>query len=547
MICYLFPDPIYLFYSSDVPSLLYYAYVPITLITIFIGFYVFFNGKHLLLNRLFLAISFLLASWTMSTLILWTNIHSNFMLFVWSFAGLILSLLAIFCIYFIYVFFEKKDIPVWLKIVFIILLAPVLFLTPTSFNLHGFNITNCDAFEFWGITFKLYYTFLNMLAIFSILFMMIRKYKSALSEFKRQILLMGVGIELFLLLFFSITSLIYYLTEIGILLDSRLEMYGVIGIAILMVCISILIVRFKIFNIKLIATQALIWGLVVLIGSQFFFIKVTTNFILNGITFVISIVLGYFLIKSVKKEVEQREELNKLNINLQDLLKQRESLVHLITHKVKGSFTRSKYIFAGMLDGMFGEINDEIKKRAQQGIESDNGGIETVDLVLNAANLQKGIVKYEMKPLNFKELVEKVISDKKILVETRGLKLEKNIGEDLFNLNGDAFWLKEVVNNLIENAIRYTKEGKIEVGLSKKEDKILFYVKDTGIGITEEDKKNLFTEGGRGKDSVKVNVDSTGYGLYSVRLIVDAHKGRVWMEPNGESSGSIFYVELNQA
>jgi signal transduction histidine kinase len=257
------------------------------------------------------------------------------------------------------------------------------------------------------------------------------------------------------------------------------------------------------------------------------------------------VALGYALIKSVKKEVKQREELAKLNINLQDLLKQRESLVHLVTHKVKGSFTRSKYIFAGMLDGMFGEINDEIKKRAEQGLESDNMGIETVDLVLNASNLEKGTVKYEMKTLNLKELVEKTVSEKTISAEAKGLKLGSEIKEDVYNVSGDPLWLKEVVNNLVENSIKYTKQGNITAGLLKKDNKVLLYVKDTGVGITDEDKKNLFTEGGRGKDSVKINVDSTGYGLYSVKMILDAHKGRVWVESNKDGVGSTFWVELD--
>ena len=113
---------------------------------------------------------------------------------------------------------------------------------------------------------------------------------------------------------------------------------------------------------------------------------------------------------------------------------------------------------------------------------------------------------------------------------------------------GDAFWLKEAINNLIENSIKYTKEGHITVSLENTEgNKVLLGVKDTGIGITEEDKKNLFTEGGRGKDSVKVNVDSTGYGLYSVKLIVEAHGGRVWAESVGPGSGSQFYIELEQS
>ena len=82
------------------------------------------------------------------------------------------------------------------------------------------------------------------------------------------------------------------------------------------------------------------------------------------------------------------------------------------------------------------------------------------------------------------------------------------------------------------------------MGLEKKENKILFSVKDTGVGITDEDKKNLFTEGGRGANSVKVNVDSTGYGLYTVKMVVEAHKGRVWGESEGPGKGSQFYIEL---
>lgn len=550
MICYLFTEPTYFFFSSDVPALLYYAHIPATVLVLFISFFVFWKGREFLLNRLLLAISIFFSLWTLSTLILWTNIHSNFMMFIWSFSGFILGSISIFSIYFMYVFLSKKDVSVRLRILFFALLSPTLFLLPTSLNLKGFDITVCDAFKFEWLPFKIYYSMLGLVAMVWIFVLLIRWYRVSDPIFRRQIVLMGTGIELFLFSFFGIEFLASYFTRIGVLPDSEIEMYGLLGMVIFMIYIIILIVRFSTFNVKLIATQALVWGLIILIGSQFFFIKVPLNMLLNGITFIASIIFGYFLIKSVKKEVEQKEELAKLNIDLNNLLVQRESLVHLVTHKVKGSFTRSKYIFAGMLDGTFGDINDEIKKRAQQGLDSDNGGIDTVDLVLNAANLQKGTVKYDIKNFDFKELVEKVISEKEISIEAKGLKLEKDIkpasvgGENTYNLFGDAFWLKEALSNLIENSIKYTKEGKIIVGLKKENGQVLFYVKDTGIGITDEDKKNLFTEGGRGKDSVKVNVDSTGYGLYSVKLIIETHKGKVWVDSE-IGKGSTFWISLN--
>ena len=244
------------------------------------------------------------------------------------------------------------------------------------------------------------------------------------------------------------------------------------------------------------------------------------------------------------REIKQREELASANVNLTKLLKQRESLVHLVTHKVKGSFTRSKYIFAGILDGTFGDANKEIKEIAQQGLESDNMGIETVDLVLNADNLQKGTVKYDMKSVDLKEIVLKTVEEKKVQAGSRNLTLKTDIKEGIYNISGDAFWLKEAVTNLVQISIKYTKEGEIVVGMENKDGKVLVYVKDNGIGITPEDKKSLFTEGGRGKDSMKVNVDSTGYGLYSVKLIIEEHKGRVWVESEGKDKGSTFFIEL---
>jgi signal transduction histidine kinase len=245
------------------------------------------------------------------------------------------------------------------------------------------------------------------------------------------------------------------------------------------------------------------------------------------------------------KEVDKLNgDLNVANESLKELIKQRESLMHLINHKVKGSFTHSKYVFAGMLDGTFGEINDEVKRRAEQGLEANDIGIKTIDLVLNAANMQKGVIKYDMKKADFKNITETVISEKKVQAEKNGLELSVKIEPGNYEFTGDSFWIKEAVSNLIENSIKYTKAGSILASLENQAGKILLAVKDTGIGISEEDKKNLFTEGGRGKDSVKVNVDSTGYGLYSVKLIVEAHKGRVWAESSGPGQGSQFYIEL---
>jgi signal transduction histidine kinase len=527
----------YFIYSSNIPTLFFYSHIPAIVAALIVGLLVFYKTNKSKVGISLLIISILFSLWSIFDLIIWATNRPDVVLFFWSLQILFEPLIYLICFYLVYLFVKNKDLPFKWKLFGIIFYSPVVFLLSSKYNLIGIDVAFCNAVE--GFIAQ-YYTYITeTVFILSIVFLIGSEYKNIPNVArKKEVTIFGLGVILFLMAFSS-GNIIGSFSE-----NWNLAQIGLMGMPIFLGFLAYLIVKFKTFNIKLFATQALVWILVMLIGSEFFFTQNNINILLIAITLVVSSWLGLFIVRSVKKEIQQREELEKLDIQLEGLLKQRESLVHLVTHKVKGSFTRIKFIFAGMLDGTFGEISSEIKKIAEQGLEFDDGGIQTVDLVLNAANMQNGTIKYENKLLDFKDVVSQTINDKRIVAETKGLKLETEAKEGVYNMMGDAFWLKEAVNNLIENSIKYTREGKIMVKLEKQNDKILLSVKDTGIGITEEDKKNLFTEGGRGKDSVKINIDSTGYGLYTVKLIAEAHKGRVWVESEGAGKGSMFTLEL---
>ena len=530
----------FLIFSDNVfGTLIYYSHILAFILAIVVGLFVFFNNRKILVNRLLFFIMSSFAAWVFFDLILWANEKPDFIMFFWAMILLVEPLIYALSVYFVSVFIEKKDISLKKKIWIFSPLLPIIVLLSTQLTLVGFDLTNCFREPIEGPIATYYIYLIETIYLLWILDFSFRKYRQAGREMKKQVVLITSGVIFFLLSFVS-GNIVGSFTE-----NWTLAQVGLFSMPIFVVFLAYMIVKFKTFNIKLIGTQMLIFALGFLVLGMIFIRTIQNVRIVAVATLLLIAVVGYLLIRGVKREVKQREELARLNLELEDLIKQRENLVHLVTHKVKGSFTRSKYIFAEMLDGTFGEISPEIKKRAEQGLESDNMGIETVDLVLSVANMQKGVVKYDMKEIDLKEIIFKTISEKKITVEAKGLKMETEIKPDTYHVSGDAFWLKEVINNLIENSLKYTKEGTITVGLEKTSGKVKFYVKDTGIGITEEDKKNLFTEGGRGKDSVKVNVDSTGYGLYSVKLIVDAHKGRVWAESEGMGKGSQFYVELD--
>lgn len=530
----------FLIFSDNVfGQLIYYSHLLPLILSLFVGFFVLSRGTRFLNNRLLFIITFLFSIWAFLDLVLWANESPRVIMFSWALILLVETMIYAFSVYFLCVFIEQRDLSIKEKIAIFLPTLPVVLLLPTDFVLVGFDLTNCYREAVEGPIATYYIYFIEILYVLWIVDFSLRRYKDADIIAKKQITLITIGVVLFLSSFVS-ANIVGSLTE-----NWNLAQVGLLSMPIFITFLAYLIVKFKVFNIRVIGAEILVFASGFLVFGMIFIRRIENVRFVALATLVLIAVVGYLLVRGVRKDIQQKEELSKLNIELQNLLKQRESLVHLVTHKVKGSFTRSKYIFAGMLDGTFGEISDDVRKYASQGLESNNMGIETVDLVLNADNLQKGIVKYDMKPFDLKEIALRVVAEKEPSIKAKGLDVATEVGEGDFKMLGDSFWIKEVVNNLMENSIKYTLKGKITLTLESLSGKLRLGIKDTGVGINPDDKKLLFTEGGRGKDSVKINVDSTGYGLYSVKLIADAHKARVWAESEGPGKGSQFYVEFD--
>jgi signal transduction histidine kinase len=545
MLCYLYPEPQLFIFSSELPDLLYYSHIPAAVIALLIGLFVYFNGRGYLLNRLLAVITLCFAFWVFINLVTWTNIHSELVLFAWSFFGPLFGLISIFAIYFVYVFAkEGRDAPLWAKSVFALMLAPVFLLAPTTASLTGLNITGCDAFGYENLWFEIYYHALGVIAILWILVLLFSAYRRAAPVFKKQILLLGIGVEFFLATFFFVGYLSSYLTTLGVLEDSDLELYGLFGMIVFMVYLAILLVRFKTFHVNVIAPQALTVALVIIIGAQFTFIESPVNMILNGIALALTAVVGVILVRSVAREIEQRKRIEQLARDLTKANDQQVTLIHFITHQIKGFVTKSRNIFAMMKEGEFGVMPDTAKPMIEQGFDSDTKGLATIQEILNAANIKSGKVSFTMAPFDLKALIEGIAKDLSANASAKGLALNTELGTEPFMVMGDSVQLVNAYKNLIDNSIKYTPSGSVTLHLEKKDGKALFTISDTGVGITPEDMKNLFTEGGHGKDSAKINVDSTGFGLYIVKSIVEAHKGRVWAESEGAGKGSRFIVEL---
>jgi signal transduction histidine kinase len=449
---------------------------------------------------------------------------------------------------------EGKDISNKIKTIFIILLAPVLVFAPTYLNLTGFNISNCDAFGYEGLIFKFYYILLGVISIVWVPVILLRKYLNSDKLFRKQILLMGIGMEFFLFSFFTITFLASYFAGLGVLEDSRLEMYGVLGMLVFMTFIAVLIVRFKTFKVGLIASQSLLIALVVLIGSMFLVIQSETAKVIAAITLVLVGVIGIILMRSVKQEIRQRQEIERLavklekaNIRLKQLDKLKSEFVSIASHQLRSPITAISGYTSLLREGNYGEVSAKMKEPLERIEQSARMMAMSIEDYLNVSRIESGNMKYNYSDFNLVDEVEHITDDLRAEALKRGLILlfkNKTTGGGI--VNADVGKVQQIVHNLISNSIKYTQKGTITVYMHDdlKAKKIFIDIIDTGVGMSEATLHTIFQKFERGDKANSVNVKGTGLGLYVALKMAEAMKGHVTAYSEGEGKGSRFEIEL---
>lgn len=528
------------FVTHDAPlDLVYYSHFITSAFAIMLGIFVLISNKKNIVNKLFFLITLTFSLWVFIDLITWVSYDSRVYMFFWSFFGILTGLLYLLSVYFFYAFIVNKGINRKKITLFSFLLLPVILFTPTVYNLSSFDEVNCISTE--APLFTNYFHFLGIFSAILILITFIyfyKKNKDLEKQDKIKLVLMFLGIEFFILFFFTATFLDSYLVSLGVTGDYLLGNYGLFAILIFLTSISYLIVRFRAFNIKLLAAQALVWALIILVGAQFLYLNEmpTSSLILTSITLILSAAIGLLVVRSVKKVDHQRELLAEANNNQQ-------SLLHFITHQVKGYMTKTRNIFDAMLAGDYGDLPQKAKEMAHYGFDSETRGVETVQAILKASDLKSGRTEFKKEKTNLSALVAEVIDFRKDIAVGKGIELTFDIEPNIIT-EVDPIHLKEVFKNIISNAIVYTPKGSVHIVLKRDLSKIRFAVIDTGFGLNEEDKEKLFTEGGKGTDSLAINVDSTGYGLFIAKKIVHQHGGTIGAKSEGRDKGSEFFVLL---
>lgn len=533
-------------------GLLSYSHGPTALISLFFGGYILWREKSRVSLTLFIVcISF--ALWCLADLVSWFSfVGSQNVMFAWSLLDLIALMMFFFAYHFLYSFITGKDLPSWQKFIAFVVILPTGVWTFLGKNLSLYDANNCTAIENNEIV-RYPYLVETLFIVASFVLILYSLRKSG-SQKKKEILLAGGGVLTFLIFFFSSTFLVNILsTEDTSSYAYNYEIYGLFGMPILLGFLAFIIVRYKKFNIKAFGAQILVLALIALIGSQFFYAVDGTSIILTSVTLVITGIIGINLIRSVKKEIQAKEKITELastleqtNARLKELDQQKSEFISLASHQIRGPLTSIKGYVSMILEGDFGKITDQLKETMETIYTSTQSLVVLVGDFLDVSRIEQGRMRYDYVDFNLKELVDTVVREITPTVNIEKLQLTFNSDNKKdYMVHADQGKIKQVVLNIIDNAIKYTKEGFIKVSLTRNKNKFLIEIKDSGVGIKPEVLPKLFEKFTRAPDASKTNILGTGLGLYVAKKMVENHQGRIWAESEGEGKGSRFYVELN--
>lgn len=446
-----------------------------------------------------------------------------------------------FCLFFI----GKEKIKFWINVVLPGLFLIICLLIVGS-NLIIGRVVIKDGVR--GLAFgKLYQVYGFAIAFFFAfgLYHLVFSYKESSKEKKVQIKYVLVGT--------IISATLAFITNF-LLFGRGAFQYNWLGPSstlVLVVCIAYAISKHHLFNIKVIATEVLVALVAFVIFIDFLLSEGLLDKLLRGFILVVFLFLGWSLIKSVLQEIERRKKIERMAADLQqayDELKQldeaKSEFIAMASHQLRTPLTVIKGLSDMILEGTYGEPPKKIKETVKDIFDSNERLVRIVNDLLDISKADLGKLELEKEELDFCEIIESVVEELKSQAEEKGLKIRWTKPKDIKKIKADRIKIRQVIFNVVDNAIKYTQEGEINIKLTDENGKLLLAIKDTGEGMTEEEQEKIFESFTRGRAGIDRWVQGTGLGLYLAKRYIELHEGRIWADSDGKGKGSTFFIEI---
>ncbi|MFC2104262.1 tetratricopeptide repeat protein [Bacteroidota bacterium] len=262
----------------------------------------------------------------------------------------------------------------------------------------------------------------------------------------------------------------------------------------------------------------------------------------------------------------QKDELETHRNHLEELVKERTQDLVIAKEKAEESDRLKSAFLANMsheirtpMNSIVGftnllndpELNAEIKKELTSHINSNTDTLlKLIENIIDIAKIEAGQLTVEINECSVNDILDKIIpvyNEKKIALNKGYIDFIVHRLENNITINTDPLRVYQILVNLTDNAFKYTETGKIEIGLDILEDKnnesIKFFVKDTGIGLSKEQKEIIFKRFSKIEDDKKKLYRGAGLGLAISKNLIELLGGEIWVDSE-KDKGSIFYFTI---
>jgi signal transduction histidine kinase len=398
----------------------------------------------------------------------------------------------------------------------------------------------------YGPLFSLYvlHYIVFSVTILTILFYKLRRLKEDIE--KNQVKYILIGLSLALAFGFTTNILLYSLGLYSV------ANFGPLAPLFFFGFVTVAILRHYLFNIKVISAEFFTVFFALFLFISIFTAQTFVQRILNAVVFIGAAIFGIFLIKSVIQEIKHREEAQKLTIELQKtyeelkvLDKAKSEFISMASHQLRTPLSATKGYISMIIEGSYGPLSEKIKEKMENVFQSNERLIKIINDLLNISKIELGKMETEIKPTKIEELIQSCYEEMKMEIEKKKLKfIFEKPKISLPKINIDPLKIRQVILNLIDNAIHYTPKGEIEIKAEKINSSIQISVRDTGEGLTEEERRTIFEGFTRGSAGITHFIEGAGLGLYIAKKYIELHRGKIRVESEGKGRGSTFYVEL---
>ncbi len=226
-----------------------------------------------------------------------------------------------------------------------------------------------------------------------------------------------------------------------------------------------------------------------------------------------------------------------------EAVKRLREFISLLAHELRTPLTSIRESLSLLLDEIPGRINEEQREFLSLAKEDIERLSRLIKDVSDLARMEEGELACQPNELDIGKMIDDCIRGMKALAEKKGLALEGRVPENLPRAYADKDRLKQVLTNLIDNAIKFSpQDGKISLEVVNSEENLQISVADQGKGIPEEERKKIFDK----FYQVKRKGEGIGLGLSIVKGVVEAQGGRIWVESQ-PGKGSKFIFTLPRA